>query len=121
MIKNYLKIALRDLARHKIYGLINVIGLAMSMACGIVMFTLVKYHLSFDNFHQDASRIYRFVTEQHRDDISYAASVPPAFGKALRNDYAFGEKVARVVTYHEALINIEKGDEFKKYKEKEGV
>ena len=121
MFKNYFKIALRNLARHKIYGLINVIGLAMSMACGIIMFTLVKYHLSFDNFHKDASRIYRFVTEQHRDDISYAGSVPPAFGKAFRNDYAFAEKVARVVTRHDALINIEAGNELKKYKEKEGV
>jgi putative ABC transport system permease protein len=121
MFKNYFKIALRNLARHKIYGLINVIGLAMSMACGIIMFTLVKYHLSFDNFHKDADRIYRFVTEQHRDDISYAASVPPPFGKAFRNDYAFAEKVARVVTYHDALINIEDGNELKKYKEKEGV
>jgi hypothetical protein len=93
----------------------------MSMACGIIMFTLVKYHLSFDNFHKDASRIYRFVTEQHRDDISYAGSVPPAFGKAFRNDYAFAEKVARVVTRHDALINIEAGNELKKYKEKEGV
>ena len=121
MFKNYFKIALRNLVRHKIYGLINVIGLAMSLSCGIIMFTLVKYHLSFDNFHEGSSRIYRFVTEQHRDDISYAGSVPPAFGKAFRNDYAFGEKVARVVTYHDALINIEAGDELKKYKEKEGV
>jgi putative ABC transport system permease protein len=121
MIKNYLKIALRNLARHKIYGLINVIGLAMSIACGIIIFTLVKYHLSFDNFHKDANRIYRFVTEQHRDDISYAGSVPPAFGKAFRNDYAFGEKVARVVTNHDALINIEEGNELRKYKEKEGL
>jgi len=121
MIRNYLKISLRNLARHKIYGLINVMGLAMSMACGIVIFTLVKYHLSFDNFHKDSGRIYRFVTEQHRDDVSYAGSVPPAFGKAFRNDYAFAEKVARVVTRHDALINIDEDHELKKYKEKEGV
>jgi putative ABC transport system permease protein len=121
MIRNYFKIALRNLARHKIYGLINVMGLAMSMACGIVIFTLVKYHLSFDNFHKDPDRIYRFVTEQHRDIISYAGSVPPPFGKAFRNDYAFAEKVARVVTQHDALINIDDGPDLKKYKEKEGV
>ena len=121
MIRNYFKIALRNLARHKIYGLINVMGLAMSMACGIVIFTLVKYHLSFDNFHKDSNRIYRFVTEQHRDIISYAGSVPPPFGKAFRNDYAFAEKVARVVTQHDALINIDDRPDLKKYKEKEGV
>ena len=83
MIRNYFKIALRNLARHKIYGLINVMGLAMSMACGIIIFTLVKYHLSFDNFHKDSDRIYRFVTEQHRDIISYAGSVPPAIRKGI--------------------------------------
>ena len=121
MIRNYLKIALRNLARHKIYGLINVMGLAMSMACGIVIFTLVKYHLGFDNFHKDSDRIYRFVTEQHRDVVSYAGSVPPPFGKAFRNDYALAEKVARVVTRHDALINIDDGREPKKYKEKEGI
>lgn len=93
----------------------------MSMACGIVIFTLVKYHLSFDNFHKDSDRIYRFVTEQHRDDVSYAGSVPPAFGKAFRNDYAFAEKVARIVTRHDALINIDDGHDLKKYKEKEGI
>src|SRR6478736_3126936 len=105
MIRNYFKIALRNLARHKIYGLINVMGLAMSMACGIVIFTLVKHHLSFDNFHKDPDRIYRFVTEQHRDEISYTGSVPPSFGKAFRNDYSFSEKVARIATFeNEAIV-----------------
>ena len=89
MLKNYFKIAFRNLTRNKMYGFINVLGLAMSMACGILIFTLIKYHLSFDNFHKDTNSIYRFVTEQQRDDISYAASVPPPFGKAFRNDYAF--------------------------------
>ena len=47
--------------------------------------------------------------------------MPPPFGKAFRNDYAFAEKVARVVTQHDALINIDDGHDLKKYKEKEGV
>ena len=100
MIKNYFKIAIRNLRKNRVYGLINVMGLAMSMACCILIFTLVKYHLSFDNFHKDPNHIYRFVTEQHRDEISYAASVPPPFGKAFRNDYTFAEQVARAVISH---------------------
>ncbi|MEP7373282.1 MAG: ABC transporter permease [Chitinophagaceae bacterium] len=121
MLKNYFKIALRNLRKNRSYGFINVMGLAMSMACCILIFTLVKYHLSFDNFHKNSDRIYRFVTEQHRDEISYAASVPPPFGQAFRSDYTFAEQVARIVTHHNALIGIKQGDELKKFKEKEGA
>ena len=89
MIKNYFKIAWRNLRKNRVYGMINVMGLAMSMACCILIFTLVKYHMGFDNFHKDGDRIYRFVTEQHRDEVSCVASVPPPFGNAFRTDYTF--------------------------------
>ena len=121
MLKNYFIIALRNLRKNRAYGLINVMGLAMSIACCILIFTLVKYHLSFDNFHKDSKRIYRFVTEQHRDEITYAHSVPPPFGKAFRNDYAFAEQVARTVISHNTLISIKHVEEIKKFKEKEGA
>ncbi|MEO6722842.1 MAG: ABC transporter permease [Ferruginibacter sp.] len=121
MIKNYFKIAFRNLRKNRVYGLINVMGLALSMACCILIFTLIKYHLSFDNFHKNPDRIYRFVTEQHRDEISYVASVPPPFGKAFRNDYTFAEQVARAVISHNALISIKQGEEVKKFKEDEGA
>ena len=121
MIKNYFKIALRNLRKNKVYGFINVLGLALSMACCILIFTLVKYHLSFDNFHKDSNRIYRFVTEQHRDQISYVPSVPPPFGKAFRTDYDFAEKVARIVTSRDALVSVKENEQEKKFKETEGV
>ena len=97
MIKTYFKIAYRNLSHNKTYGFLNVMGLALSITCGILIFSLVKYHLSFDNFHANSSRIYRFVTEQHRDDIHYTGSVPPAFGNAFRSDYSFDEQTARIV------------------------
>ena len=53
MIRNYCKIALRVLFRNKTYSALNILGLALSMTCGILIFTLVKYHLSFDDFHKD--------------------------------------------------------------------
>ena len=59
MFQNYLRIALRNLARNKGYSFINIGGLALSMACGIIIFTLVKHHLSFDDFHDDADQIGR--------------------------------------------------------------
>lgn len=121
MIRNYFKIAWRNLIRNKTYSLINICGLALGMTCGLLIFVLVKYHLSFDNFHANSDRIYRIVTEQHRDNISYTSSVPSPLGKAFRNDHTFGEKVARIATFDDQLISIHAGKEIKKFKEKEGV
>ncbi len=121
MLKNYLKIAIRNLQLNKVYALINVMGLALSMSCGILIFALVKHHLSFDNFHHNSDRIYRIVTEQHRDNISYTFSVPNPLGKAFRNDYTFGEKVARICTFDEQLITVKQGNEIKKFKDEQGV
>lgn len=121
MLKTYCKIALRVLFRNKTYSTLNILGLTLSMACGILIFSLVKYHLSFDNFHKDSNRIYRCVTEGHRDQIHYSASVPPAFAKAFRDDYTFDEVTARIANYDNQLITIHTGAELKKFKEKDGV
>ena len=115
------KLSLRNLFKNKAYTLINVIGLALGMACGILIFTLVTFQLSYDGFHAEGNRIYRFVTEEHRDVTGYEASVPPGFAPAFRKDYTFGEEVARIVTYGNELININTGDDLKKFKEPAGV
>ncbi len=121
MLSNYLKIARRNLTRNRAYATINVLGLALGMTCGILIFTLVTYHLSFDNFHVDSDRIYRFVTEYHRETTAYSPSVPSPLGKAFRNDYTFGEKVARIVTADNVLITIQDGKDSRKFKEVDGV
>lgn len=121
MYKSYFKIGWRNLAGNKGYSFINIAGLALSMTCGIFIFSLVKSNLSFDNFHENQDRIYRVVTELHRDDIAYRSSVPSPLGEYFRNDYAFGEKVARVYNERDVLITLNKGSERIKFKETEGV
>ena len=121
MLTNFFKIAFRNLIKNKAYGFLNIMGLALSMTCCILIFTLVTYHLGFDNFHKNSNRVYRFVTEQHRDQISYVASVPPAFGKAFRTDYSFGEQVARIATFDNELISFQVGAEVRKFKEHDGA
>ena len=117
MHKHYLKAALRNITAKKGNAVINVSGLALGIACALLIFSLVNYHLRFDNFHNDSDRVYRFVTEEHNDQVNYVSSVPPAFGKAFRNDYAFGEKVARICTLTDQLISVEEGNNIKKFKE----
>lgn len=121
MIQNYFKIAWRNLQRNKAYTFINILGLALGLTCAILIFSLTKYHLSFDNFHANSDRIYRIVTEQHRDNISYVAAVPSPLGKAFRNDYGYAEKVARIATFEDVLISLKARGNALKFKEEEGV
>ncbi|MEJ1241680.1 ABC transporter permease [Chryseolinea sp. T2] len=109
MITNYFTLAARTIRRSTSYTLVNVLGLTFGITCAIIIFSLVRYHLSFDTFHNDSDRIYRFVTEEHRDDVEYESSVPPAFGKAFREDYTYAEKVARICVANSLLSFEDKG------------
>jgi putative ABC transport system permease protein len=121
LYKSYLKIGWRNLLRNKSYSIINIAGLALSITCGIFIFSLVKHHLSFDNFHPNSNRIYRVVTELHRDGIAYRNNVPSPLGDLFRKDYTYGEKVARVFTESYALITLRNKNEVVKFKEAEGI
>lgn len=59
MLQNYLKIAVRNLARHRMYSAINVFGLAVGMTCCLLILVFVQYELSYDRFHTKADQIYR--------------------------------------------------------------
>ncbi|GCC52703.1 hypothetical protein SanaruYs_29410 [Chryseotalea sanaruensis] len=117
MYKNYFATAWRNLNKKKVYASINIAGLALGIGCALLIFSLITHHLDFDNFHADSDRIYRFVTEEHRDQIDYDGSVPPVFGKAFREDYTFGEKVARLCTIDEQLIAVGEGSDIRKFSE----
>lgn len=106
MFSNYFKIALRKLQRNKAYTLINVVSLGLGIACAILIFTLVKYHLSFDTFHADTDRIYRVYTEFHGDKIRQNTGVPNPMGDALRNGFTAFEKVGRIAFLEKRVVEI---------------
>lgn len=60
MFKNYLKIALRNIKKYKGYSIINIVGLAVGMACCLIIMLFVQDELGFDGFHEKADRLYRF-------------------------------------------------------------
>jgi len=87
MIKNYLKIALRNIKRHKGYSFINVAGLALGMACSILILAWIQDELSFDQFHEHAKDLYRVVTEGHyTDDVNRFSRTPAPLAPALNDE-----------------------------------
>ncbi|SRR6266540_170435 len=63
MFKNYFKIALRNLARNKIYSFINIAGLSIGLACSMLIILYVKDEVSYDRFHANVNQVYRIVTQ----------------------------------------------------------
>jgi len=121
MFKNYFKIGWRNLLRHKTYAAINIIGLSLGIACAILIFTLVTFHLSFDSFHPDLGRIYRITTEFHDEKIDYSAAEPQPLGDHFKKDYTFAEVTARIVYFPNSLITLTGEKEVKKFQEEKGV
>jgi putative ABC transport system permease protein len=70
MFKNYLKIAFRNLAKQKTYAAINILGLAVGIACAILTFLFVQHELSYDRFHENGKNLYRVYTIWHAEDGS---------------------------------------------------
>src|SRR6202035_4533386 len=63
MLKNYFKIAFRNLWRHKAFSFINIMGLTVGMTAFFLIFLYVRFELSYDSFHSKADRIYRIVSD----------------------------------------------------------
>ncbi|MEQ9424699.1 MAG: FtsX-like permease family protein [Cyclobacteriaceae bacterium] len=77
MVKNYLKIAYRNLLRNKLYSVINILGLAVGLAATILVAVYVLDEISYDQFHQKKDKIYRLsFTEQRQDDLFKYAKIP---------------------------------------------
>ncbi|HEV7347734.1 ABC transporter permease [Telluribacter sp.] len=98
MIRNYFKIALRNLSRHRGFTILNVLGLSVGVAASLLLFMVVRYELSFDKFHTDYDRIYRVVRKQvyasGQESLSPGNPLPAI--AALKTDIPQFEKVVPV-------------------------
>ncbi len=93
MIKNYLKIAIRSLTKHKQYSLINISGLALGMCCSLFIWLWIQDELNFDGFHQKKDRIH--IVINHMENGLWSAS-PWALSPILKKDFPEIEKSTRV-------------------------
>lgn len=97
MIKNYCITAWRNLWRQKGYSLINILGLAVGMACCLLMLLYVNHELSFDRFHPDADRIYRLNVSAKMGEIDNVGNTtPPPLAQRMMQDFAEVERATRI-------------------------
>ena len=97
MLKNYFKTAIRSFKRNKSYALINTLGLAVGIAACFLIFLIVQFESSFDNFHPKKNSIYRVVTEFHNEGgVGYSSGVPFPVAKGLRIDFPEIKEVASI-------------------------
>jgi putative ABC transport system permease protein len=86
MIRSYSKVAFRSFLRHKGFSLINISGLALGLACSILILIWVQNELSYDGFHAEADRIHRVILN-YGDKDSFGPHGPGALGPALKREY----------------------------------
>lgn len=99
MLSNYLKIALRNLKKHKIYSLINISGLAIGTACCILIFLYVGFELSYDRYHRDAERVYRVAMDiKNESTESGSARISTPVVPAIKKDFPEVEYASRFQT-----------------------
>ena len=119
MFKNYVKLAFRNLKKYKGYSLINLAGLAIGIACCILILLYVQDEFSYDRYAEEYDQIYRLVldiTTPDGEDISMART-PPPWAPALAQDYPEVENYVRFKTPLVSwLVSNEEGD--KKFHEK---
>lgn len=102
MFNNYLKIALRNLKRYKVYSFINIAGLAIGMACAILILLWIQNELSFNKFHESRQDIYRIIREEK--DGSRSAHIYGHLCTAVKDEIPEIENSARYIWRYSTLF-----------------
>ncbi len=105
MLKNYIKIAFRNLFRKKLYSFLNITGLAIGFACSFLLLFYIQDELSFDRFHEKGDRIFRVETDLSTSERTLlAATSANPMGPMLQTDYPEIEEIVRFSSYGQQKI-----------------
>ena len=118
MIKNYFKIAYRNLLKYKFISFINVFGLTVGLACCLLILTYILHELSYDKYQPNADRVYRvtrtFLNPETKAVSLTLSTVAPPFAPLLKNDFGEIEDITRTISngttplrYGEKMFNEE--------------
>ncbi len=101
MIMNFLKIALRNLKKHKGFSFINIAGLSIGIACSVLVMIYVYDQISYDRFHENAERTYRIISKGFLLDSEVSSTKNPyVLAKTLRDEYGDAIQVTQIGSYN---------------------
>jgi putative ABC transport system permease protein len=123
MIKSYFKIALRGFRKHKLFTLINVVGLSIGISAALVIYLIVHFDFTFDKFHKDSARIYRVTSDySFAGEIGHNSGVTMALPGAARTEATGIDIVAPFYMYGQQDVIIPEGQiPNHKIKKQEGI
>src|SRR5690349_20992555 len=99
MFKNYLTVALRNLLRYKAFSFINIAGLALGLACCLLILLYIQDERSYDQHWQGAARIYRVTTEFLNDgNPTRMGTTPAPVAFTMKQDFPEVEQAARLIS-----------------------
>lgn len=105
MIKNYIKIAFRNLWKNKTYSAINILGLTLGITCSSLLFMLVIDEFSFDKMYDKKDRLYRLVEiNSESEETREFGMVPAPTGKTLSEDYEEIEDYTRLYKFGGQIV-----------------
>lgn len=100
MLKNYFKIAFRNLLKNKIFSFINILSLAIGLSASIVIGMMVYYDFTFDKFHPDGDRIYRVTTQfLTPDGPTFISGIPQPLAQDVEENFTGVESSAFIFLY----------------------
>jgi len=103
VLKNYLKIAWRNILRHKAFSAINMIGLAIGMACCMLILFWVRDELGYDRFHRNSDRIFRVVSDWTKNNWDGMPGTPSPLAPAVQEQLPEVESSARF-SWHDRKV-----------------
>ena len=107
LFNNYVKVSFRDLIRHKVYSIINLVGMVSGWAVALLILQYVLFETGFDRFHPDADQIYRVVNDRYQNGslIQHGTITYPTIGPTLYEDFPEVEAYTRMTNGNRTYLS----------------
>ncbi|MCE2441385.1 MAG: ABC transporter permease [Candidatus Latescibacteria bacterium] len=107
MFRNYLIVAVRNVLRQKLYAFINVFGLAIGLACCILILLYVRHEWQYDAFHENSARIFRVIVRETRPDgsVGFSTLHPTSLAASLKEEFPGIERASGFIRSRTQVSN----------------